>query len=320
MGRLLDGQWSDEWYDTSKTEGRFVRQESQFRHRVCAHGTTGFAPDTGRYHLYVSYACPWAHRTLIYRALKGLESAISVSTVDPYMGSEGWTFNDSTGQDPIMGARVLWEVYVAAAADYTGRVTVPILWDRVTQTIVNNESSEIIRMMNSEFDSIAASPTLDLSPTSLASEIASWNELIYPTLNNGVYRAGFATTQSAYEEAVQQVFASLEVIESRLERERFLCGDQLTEADIRLFPTLYRFDAVYHGHFKCNVRRLTDYPNLWAYARDIYQQPGVADTCDMGHVKAHYYRSHPTINPSGVVPIGPALDWNMPYGREGARS
>jgi len=316
VGKLIEGVWSDEWYDTSKTSGRFVRKDSQFRGWVSADGTTRFAPDRDRYHLYVSYACPWAHRALIYRALKGLEDVISVTAVDPYMGSGGWRFSSADDGDPILGKEALWEVYVAADPRYTGRVTVPALWDRSEGTIVNNESSEIIRMLNSEFNSSAKNPTLDLYPESLRPEIDAWNDRIYPNLNNGVYRAGFATTQSAYEEAVGLVFSTLDVLEEHLTRQRYLCGQALTEADIRLFPTLYRFDAVYYGHFKCSVRRLTDYPHLWAYARDIFQQAGVASTCDLGQIKLHYYGSHPTINPTGVVPLGPEIDWLAPVSRE----
>ena len=310
MGMLIDGAWHDRWYDTSKSGGRFVRADSAFRDRVTADGSSGFKAETGRYHLYVSYACPWAHRTLIFRALKGLEDAVSVSVVEPLMLENGWELGD--GADPVNGARYLHQVYTKARADYTGRVTVPVLWDRQRGTIVNNESAEIIRMFNGSFGGTGA----DYCPADLQEEIETINAVIYRTVNNGVYRAGFATTQEAYEEAFGELFGTLDDLEDRLGGQRYLVGNRITEADWRLFTTLVRFDAVYHGHFKCNLRRLVDYPNLWGYVRELYQVPGVAETVRMDHIKAHYYGSHRTINPSGVVPVGPALDFATPHGRD----
>ena len=319
MGRLIDGVWSDEWYDTKSSGGRFVRKESSFRDQVRADGSTRFAPEADRYHLYVSLACPWAHRTLIFRKLKGLEHAISLSVVDPYMGANGWEFGSSEGciPDPIHGAKALHEVYTKADPHYTGRVTVPVLWDREHGTIVNNESSELIRMFNAEFDGIAERPELDFYPEELREEIDATNTLVYPNVNNGVYRCGFATTQEAYEEAFAQLFDTLDLLEERLGRQRYLVGDRLTEADWRLFTTLVRFDAVYVGHFKCNLRRIADMPNLHGYLRELYQVPGVAETVDLTHIKRHYYESHHTINPTGVVPVGPELDLDAPHGRGG---
>ena len=316
MGMLVDGQWKDVWYDTSSTEGRFVRQQSAFRHWITADGSSGFPAEKGRYHLYVSYACPWAHRTLIFRTLKGLEEHISVSVVNPLMLDHGWTFEPDEGviPDPIGGAEYLFQVYTRAQPDYTGRVTVPILWDRETETIVNNESSEIIRMLNSEFNAIGATGP-DFYPDELASEIDAINDFVYPNINNGVYRAGFATTQEAYEEAVTALFDALDTIEERLGGRRYLVGDRITEADWRLFTTLLRFDPVYVGHFKCNIRRIEDYPNLWGFTRELYQVPGVSDTVHMDHIKRHYYASHATINPTGVVPLGPDIDFTIPHGR-----
>jgi putative glutathione S-transferase len=318
MGLLVDGTWRDQWYDTTSTGGRFVRKEAQFRDRVTADGSSGFKAESGRYHLYVSYACPWAHRTLIYRKLKGLEGHISVSVVNPLMLENGWTFDDGPGviPDPIHGAEALHQVYTAARHDYTGRVTVPVLWDRETATIVNNESSEIIRMFDDEFGHVGATGPVFCS-RDLRSDIDDINAFVYDNVNNGVYRAGFATTQEAYDEAVRSIFSALGQIEDILSSFRYLVGDTLTEADWRLFTTLVRFDPVYVGHFKCNLRRIADYPNLWGYTRELYQFPGVADTVNMDHIKTHYYRSHPTINPSGVVPAGPEIDFSTPHGREG---
>ncbi len=318
MGRLIDGVWSDEWYDTASTGGRFERRESSFRDWVRADGSTRFAPEAGRYHLYVSLACPWAHRTLIFRKLLGLEDAISLSVVDPYMGANGWEFGSSEGciPDTVNGAKKLHEVYTKADPRYTGRVTVPVLWDREHGTIVSNESSEIIRMFNSEFDAVAAHPEHDFYPEELRAEIDETNAFVYPNVNNGVYRCGFATTQEAYEEAFGQLFGALDQLEERLGRQRHLVGNRLTEADWRLFTTLVRFDAVYVGHFKCNLRRIADMPNLQGYLRDLYQVPGVAETVNMTHIKRHYYESHDTINPTGVVPVGPELDLDTPHGRE----
>ncbi len=317
MGLLVDGEWKDQWYDTGKTGGRFVRKTPQFRNRVSADGSSGFRAESGRYHLYVSYACPWAHRTLIYRSLKGLEKHISVSVVNPIMLENGWTFAPAPGvvPDPILGAEFLHQIYTAADPHYTGRVTVPILWDRETATIVNNESSEIIRFFDSEFNDAGASGPV-YCPPELLSEIDDLNAFVYKSVNNGVYKSGFATTQEAYEEPVNALFAALDQLELRLHGNRYLLGEQLTEADWRLFTTLLRFDPVYVGHFKCNIRRLVDYPNLWGYTRELYQYPGVAETVHMDHIKDHYYRSHPTINPTGVVPAGPHIDFLEPHLRE----
>jgi putative glutathione S-transferase len=309
MGLLIDGQWQDKWYDTSNTGGRFQRQDSAFRDRVSSDGSTPFPAEPGRYHLYVSLACPWAHRTLIARKIKGLEKAISVSVVDPLMLENGWELGE--GADPVNGARMLHQVYTRAKADYSGRVTVPILWDKKTGTLVNNESSEILRMMNADFG--GAGP--DLYPEDLRSEIDALNGWIYDSINNGVYKAGFATSQDAYEEAATTLFQALDRVEAILTEKPFLTGERITEADWRLFTTLIRFDPVYVGHFKCNLRRIADYPNLWDYTRALYQIPGVAGTVNMEHIKTHYYGSHKTINPTGVIPIGPTLDLDKPAKR-----
>jgi len=316
MGLLVDGEWQDQWYDTTATGGRFVRQDSAFRDRIAADGSTAFPPAAGRYHLYVSYACPWAHRTLIYRALKGLEEVISVSVVHPVMGEHGWTFAEWPGviPDTVGGAAFLHQVYTRARPDYTGRVTVPVLWDIANGTIVNNESAEIIRFFDRELDAVGARGPV-FCPPELEPEIDELNAFVYHAVNNGVYRAGFATTQQAYEEAVTELFEALDELEARLARQRYLLGDRLTEADWRLFTTMVRFDPVYVGHFKCNIRRLVDYPNLWGWTRELYQLPGIAATTRLDHIKAHYYRSHPTINPTGVVPRGPEIDFTEPHGR-----
>ncbi|WP_167102638.1 glutathione S-transferase family protein [Sphingomonas oligoaromativorans] len=323
MGMLVDGQWHDVWYETKSTGGRFVRKDAAFRNWITADGSAGpsgeggFKAEPGRYHLYVSLACPWAHRALLLRAFKGLEEMISVSVVNWLMLEKGWTFADAPGvvPDPIHNARFLHEVYTAADPSYTGRSTVPILWDRQRGTIVNNESSEIIRMLNSAFDGIGATPG-DYYPQALRAEIDAVNARVYDTLNNGVYKAGFATTQAAYEEAVFPLFDTLDWLEERLSKRRWLVGTDMTEADIRLFTTLIRFDAVYVGHFKTNLRRIADYPHLSAYLRDIYQTPGVAPTVNFEHIRKHYYQSHRTINPHGVVPAGPVLDLDSPPNRE----
>ncbi len=322
MGLLIDGLWHDRWYDTASSGGRFQRDPSRFRNWVTADGragpsgTGGFKAEPGRYHLYVSLACPWAHRTLIFRKLKKLEDVISVSVVSWHMGKEGWTFDQATGStgDAINGAPRLADVYLLADARYTGRVTVPTLWDKAQRTIVNNESSEIIRMLNSAFDAFTDVRT-DFYPPPLRAQIDRINEFVYPNINNGVYRTGFATTQKAYEEAFGQLFDALAEIERRLSRQRYLVGDQMTEADWRLFTTLIRFDAVYFGHFKCNLRRIVDYPNLSNYVRDLYQTPSVAETVDLDHIKRHYYGSHKQINPTGIVPLGPELDFAAPHDR-----
>lgn len=314
MGLLVDGEWHDQWYDTAKSGGRFQRQDSAFRNWVTADGAPGpsgeggFEAEPGRYHLYVSLACPWAHRALIFRALKGLEAMIDVSVVHWLMLDQGWTFTEGPGvvPDPIGGSRYLHQVYTRADPRYSGRVTVPVLWDKRRGTVVNNESSEIIRMFNSAFDGVGAKPG-DYYPQALRGEIDQLNERIYGTVNNGVYKAGFATTQEAYEEAVGPLFETLDWLEERLDGRRFLTGDAATEADWRLFTTLIRFDAVYVGHFKCNIRRIADYPRLSAYLRRLLAVEGVAETIDFGHIKRHYYESHRTINPTGIVPVGPDL-------------
>ncbi len=323
MGLLVEGKWQNEWYDTKSSGGRFERKAPSFRNWVTKDGSRGpsgmggFKAEPNRYHLYVSLACPWAHRTIIYRKLKGLDDMISMSVVNAFMGDEGWTFAPGEGvvADPILNATNVHEIYTAAQANYTGRVTVPILWDKKIHTIVSNESPEIIRMFNSAFDDVGAIPG-DFSPPELLAEIDELNELIYPTINNGVYRAGFATTQEAYDEAVAEVFNALDTLEARLESRRYLTGKTITEADWRLFTTLVRFDAVYVGHFKCNLRRIVDYPNIWAYLRDLYQLPGIEETVAMDYIKAHYYASHESINPTRIVPIGPDIDFNAPHGRE----
>ena len=312
MGLLVEGRWHDQWYDTSKTGGAFQRSESRFRAKL---GDDRFPAEPGRYRLYVSLACPWAHRTLIIRALKGLEDMIPISIVHWHMGEQGWSFEPGPGVIPDPdGAQYLHEVYTRAEPSITTRVTVPILWDTHHRTIVNNESSEIIRMFNTAFDAFGAAPG-DYYPEPLRPEIDALNARIYDTVNNGVYKAGFATTQKAYEAAVFPLFESLDWLEDRLAHRRYLCGDGITEADWRLFTTLVRFDAVYVGHFKCNIRRLTDYRNLWGYARDLYAQPGIRETVDFHHIKGHYYMSHPTINPYGIVPVGPVIDWDSPHVR-----
>ena len=323
MGKLVDGRWHDVWYDTESHDGQFVRQDSSFRNWVTADGNPGpsgaggFKAEPDRYHLYVSLACPWAHRTIIMRKLKGLEDMISMSVVNAYMGAEGWTFEPGPGvvPDSINKATKLHEIYTAADPDFTGRVTVPILWDKQRKTIVSNESSEIIRMFNSAFDGVGAKSG-DYFPADTRSEIEELNDYIYPNINNGVYRAGFASTQEAYDEAVIDLFAALDNLEERLKTQRYLTGDSITEADWRLFTTLVRFDPVYVGHFKCNIRRLCDYPNLWNYVKDLYQQPGIAETVDIDYIKAHYYGSHTAINPTGIVPMGPEIDYSSPHGRD----
>ena len=323
MGLLVNGQWHDQWYDTDSSDGKFERSESQFRHWITADGSAGpsgaagFKAQAGRYHLYVSLACPWAHRTLIFRKLKGLESMISVSVVNPLMGEQGWTFAEGPGvvADPLLQAKYMHQLYTAADPNYSGRVTIPVLWDKQHNVMVNNESSEIIRMFNSAFDEIGAKPG-DYYPEALRAEIDRINAHVYDSINNGVYQSGFATSQKAYEQAVFPLFAALDELEQRLSKQRYLVGEQITEADWRLFTTLIRFDAVYHGHFKCNLKRIEDYPHLAGYMRELYQWPGVAETVNMAHIKEHYYRSHPTINPSGVVPAGPVLDLTRPHGRQ----
>lgn len=323
MGYLDEGVWKDQWYDTKSTGGKFVRTTAKFRNWITADGSEGpsgeggFEAESGRYHLYVSYACPWAHRTLIFRALKGLNDHITVSVVHPDMLSEGWTFEDdfdgATG-DTLFGKPFLRDIYTTADPKISGRVTVPILWDKKRNTIVSNESSEIIRMLNSAFDGITGND-LDFWPADLRDDIETLNTRIYDTVNNGVYKSGFATSQEAYDEAVGPLFDSLDWLEGILSENRYLTGDRLTEADWRLWTTLARFDDVYHGHFKCNRRRLIDYPNLWAYTRELYQIPGVAETLRTDHIVRHYHYSHDTINPYRILPTGPKLDWDEPHGR-----
>ena len=317
MGLLVEGKWHDQWYETKSSGGRYVRKESTFRDWVRADGSTAFTPEAGRYHLYVSLACPWAHRTLIVRALKKLESVISVSIVDPLMAEEGWRFGNSKGgtADDVNGRELLSQIYTLADPTFSGRVTVPVLWDRKTGTIVSNESSEIIRMFNSEFGALG-DPSLDLYPEALRSAIDELNAYVYPRINNGVYRCGFATTQEAYEEAYRELFEGLDEMDARLKDRRYLLGSAFTEADWRLFTTLVRFDPVYVGHFKCNQQRIADYQNLSGYLRDLYQVPGVCDTVNMIHIKRHYYESHRTINPTAVVPLGPKVNLDAPHGRE----
>ena len=323
MGLLVDGVWRDQWYDTKSSGGAFVRKDAAFRNFVTADGSAGptgkggFKAEAGRYHLYVSLACPWAHRTLIFRALKGLEDLISVSVVHPLMLENGWTFAtdfDGATGDTLFGNDYMHQIYTRADASYSGRVTVPVLWDKQTATIVNNESSEIIRMLNSAFDGMTGNTT-DYYPQALRSEINAVNALVYPNVNNGVYRAGFATAQDVYEAAFKDVFSTLDQLEARLGENRYLTGGQITEADWRLFTTIVRFDAVYHGHFKCNLRRIADYPNITGWLRDLYQIEGVSGTVNLDHIKTHYYASHRMINPTGIVPVGPELDFNAPHGR-----
>ena len=318
MGLLVDGKWVDQWYDTKSTGGRFVRTTAQFRNWITADGSAGatgkagFKAEVGRYHLYVSLACPWASRTLMMRTLKGLEDMISISVVHPLMLENGWTFEEGEGviADPVFNARYLHEIYTQVDPHYTGRVTVPVLFDKKTKTIVNNESSEIIRMLNSAFDDLGAKKG-DYVPAEWLKEIDEINEFVYHRINNGVYKAGFATKQDVYEEEVVKLFEALDVLETRLEGQDYLVGNRLTEADIRLFTTLVRFDSVYYGHFKCNLKALTDYPNLWTYTKRIYNLPGMKETVNFDHIKRHYYGSHKTINPTGVVPVGPKLDWSL---------
>jgi putative glutathione S-transferase len=316
MGQLVDGVWRDEWYDTAATKSAFVRKESAFRDWVSDDGSTAHPVEEGRYHLYVAYACPWAHRTLIMRQLKGLTSVIPISVVDPDMLSEGWTFGGET--DVLLGVRRLYEVYLKADPHFSGRVTVPVLWDKQAATIVNNESSEIIRMMNGPLARLGdpATPEHDYYPPSLREDIDAINAVIYDTVNNGVYKAGFATAQAAYDTAYAALFQTLDMLEDRLSGRRYLVGGQLSEADIRLFTTLVRFDAVYFAHFKCNRQHLYEFTNLWGYLRDINQVPGIAETVRLDQIKRHYYASQRTINPTGIVPLGPTLSFAGAHGRE----
>ena len=323
MGQLIDGQWQQGWYDTRSTGGEFVRDTSRFRNWVTPDGAPGpsgeggFAAASGRYHLYVSLACPWAHRTLILRAVKELSDHVGVSVVHPDMREDGWEFRTdfagATG-DTLFGHRFMRDIYTRADPKVSGRVTIPVLWDRQRETIVSNESAEIVRMFNSAFDGVTGN-TDDYYPAALREEIDALNARIYDTVNNGVYRAGFATSQEAYDAAVHPLFETLDWLEDRLATRRYLCGAAITEADWRLLTTLLRFDSVYHLHFKCNRRRIVDYPNLWGYTRDLYQRPGVAGTLDLGHIVRHYHYSHETINPNRIIPINPVLDFDAPHGR-----
>jgi putative glutathione S-transferase len=323
MGLLVDGKWQDNWYDTKKSGGKFERSAAQFRNWITADGSAGpsgeggFKAESGRYHLYVSYACPWAHRTLIFRQIKGLADHIDISVVHPDMLDDGWTFDTSfpgaTG-DTLFGLPFARDIYTRADPKFSGRVTVPILWDKAQGTIVSNESSEIIRMLNSAFDQITGN-TDDYWPEPMRDDIEAVNARIYDTFNNGVYKSGFATTQAAYEEAVHPLFDTLDWIEETLSKHRYLLGDTVTEADWRLFPTLVRFDSVYHLHFKCNRKRIVDYPNLWAYTRELFQWPGVAETVNLDHIVRHYHYSHDMINPHRIIPINPVLNFAAPHGR-----
>ena len=324
MGMLVDGTWQDKWYDTKKSGGKFERSEASFRNWITADGSPGpsgeggFAAESGRYHLYVSYACPWAHRTLIFRKLKGLEDHIGISVVHPDMLGEGWSFDKSfegaTG-DRLYGLDYARDIYLRDVPDMTGRVTVPILWDRQRETIVSNESSEIIRMFNTAFNGITGNRD-DYWPEPLRDRIAEVNDRVYDTVNNGVYKCGFATTQEAYDDAVGPLFDSLDWLEELLGQHRYLTGDRITEADWRLFTTLVRFDLVYHLHFKCNRARLIDYPNLWGFTRELYQWPGVKETVNFDHIVRHYHYSHDTINPHRIIPINPVIDFDAMHGRD----
>jgi len=312
MGEMVDGVWQAKGRTARHREGRFQRAETQFRERVSADGSSGFKAEAGRYHLYVAHACPWAHRTMIFRALKGLEAAISVSFVEPLMLDQGWELSE--GADPVNGARAMHQVYAKARPGYSGRCSVPVLWDKATGTIVNNESAEIIRMLNAAFGALGAKGP-DYYPEGLRQAIDAVNAEVYDNVNNGVYKCGFAASQTAYEEAFGALFATLERLEGLLARQRYLVGERLSEADWRLFTTLVRFDAVYFGHFKCNLRRLVDYPNLWGHTRELFQEPGVAGTVDLPKIKEHYYGSHRQLNPTGIVPLGPELDFALPHDR-----
>ncbi|PSW44635.1 glutathione S-transferase family protein [Photobacterium leiognathi] len=323
MGLLVNGKWHTDWYDTKSTGGKFERKASSFRNWITKDGSAGitgkagFKAEPNRYHLYVSLACPWAHRAIIYRQLKELNAMIPMSVVNAYMGENGWNFEAGDGvvADPIFNAQFLHQIYTQADPDYTGRVTVPVLWDKHKQTIVSNESADIIRMLNSAFDDVGAVKG-DFYPQALRQQIDELNDFVYANINNGVYRAGFATTQEAYDEAVVALFDALDVIEQRLSTQRYLLGEQITEADWRLFTTLVRFDAVYVGHFKCNLKRIVDFPHLWGYVRDLYQVDGIAQTVDIDYIKAHYYGSHETINPTRIIPKGPVLDFLSPHHRK----
>ena len=317
MGRLIDGKWVTEDLGTD-ARGHFVRRATKYRARPTADGSSGFVAEPGRYHLYISHACGWCHRTMIFRRLKGLESAITVSRVQPRMLEEGWEFAD--GGDPVLGKRRLYEVYLAKDADYTGRASVPVLWDRETNAIVTNESADICTAFDREFDAHARNPELRLFPEDLREQIDEMIAANYEPINNGVYKAGFAGSQRAHEEAATALFRRLDELETLLGERRYLCGDRITAADWFLFPTLFRFDAVYYVHFKCNLRRIVDYPNLWGYTRELYQWPGVRDVCNLDEAKTHYYSSHESLHPRRYIPIGPDLDFDAPHDRAGIRA
>tara|TARA_E500000075_G_scaffold133998_1_gene149422 strand:+ start:65 stop:1036 length:972 start_codon:yes stop_codon:yes gene_type:complete len=322
MGRLENGVWIDQWHNTKETKGRYVRKPSIFRNWITVDGEAGptgkdgFLAEKDRYHLYISWACPWAHRTLIFRAIKGLENMVSISAVNAIMRSKGWTFDNGYGviPDNINHSKYLYEVYLKEDNSYSGRVTVPLLWDKKTSTIVNNESADIIRMFNSAFDNIGAKEG-DYYPDNLADKIDNMNDFIYQNINNGVYRSGFATTQDAYDEAIETLFSGLDKLDHILSKQRYLTGNIITEADWRLLPTLLRFDSVYHGHFKCNKRKLKEYDNLFNYTKELYQFPGISDTYDDKYSKEHYYGSHETINPSGVIAHGPEFEFDQHHNR-----
>ncbi len=315
LGMLVEGKWTTEWTERD-TSGKFNRMPTKFRNWISADDSSDFKPEAGRYHLYVSLACPWAHRTLIMRKLKGLSEAIGLSIVDAVLSDRGWVFSENPGAipDTVNNAQYLQEIYLKAKSDYTGRVTVPILWDKQNQTIVNNESREIIRIFDTEFGAIASSH-LDLYPKALREQIDRAIDAIYMPINNGVYRSGFATSQEAYENAVTELFENLDRWEEVLAKQRYLCGNVLTEADICMFTTLLRFDSVYYGHFKCNLKRIVDYPNLWNYLKDLYQYPGIKETCNLDHIKRHYYMSQTQINPNRIVPKGPIINFDEPHNR-----
>ncbi len=313
MGHFVDGQWHVGWFQPD-SRGAFVRASSQFRSWIVPEGTDAdFVAEPDRYHLYVSYACPWAHRVLITRSMRGLEDVIGVTIVDPKMGDDGWAFGGGGDPDPLYGAKFLRELYVRANPHYTGRVTVPTLWDKKKQTIVNNDSRDLMRMLNTSFDRFAKRPSL--APAHLQPKVDEMLDAIYDTYNNGVYRAGFAMSQEAYEEACRDVFKTLDRCEEILSKQRFLCGNVFTEADVAMFTTSLRFDLVYYSHFKCNIRRVQDYPNVWGFVRDVYQMPEVKKVCNLEHIKVHYYWSQTIVNPSRIVPLGPTLDLDAPHDR-----
>ncbi|MEA5563919.1 glutathione S-transferase family protein [Anabaena sp. UHCC 0399] len=316
LGILKDGQWVTE-RKQEDLQGKFIRPSTTFRNQITADGSSGFKAESGRYHLYISWACPWACRTAIVRRLKGLENVIGLSVVAAEIDQNSWEFNDEPGSipDTVNGTQYLWQIYLKADTNYSGRVTVPVLWDKQTRTIVNNESREIMRMLDTEFNALAEKD-INFYPQHLQTVIDETIDKIYQPINNGVYRAGFATSQSAYDEAVTELFAALDYWEEVLSEQRYLCGDQITEADWCMFTTLFRFDAVYYVHFKCNLYRLVEYPNLWNYLKELYQFPGVRETCNLDHIKRHYYRSHPKVNPTRIVPKGPVIDFDEPHNRD----